>query len=80
MRKRIEKATEQPKPVTPGVTKAMVRQHAYELFRDKLPDHPLTIEDWVMAEKARVPAQAWHSRVTGNRQKRQSQSVHRPAL
>jgi hypothetical protein len=29
----------------------MVRQHAYEMFRDKLPDNPLTIEDWVMAEK-----------------------------
>ena len=38
-------------PFTPGITKAMVRQHAYELFRDKLPGHPLTIEDWVMAEK-----------------------------
>jgi hypothetical protein len=47
-----EKATiEQPQPFTPGVTKAMVRQHAYEMFRDKLPDHPLTLDDWVMAEK-----------------------------
>jgi len=44
-------ATEQPAPVTPGVTKAMVRQHAYELFRDKLPTHPLTLQDWVLAEK-----------------------------
>lgn len=42
---------EQPKPFTPGITKAMVRQHAYELFRDKLPDRPLTLEDWVLAEK-----------------------------
>jgi len=42
---------EQPKPFTPGVTKAMVRQHAFELFRDKLPAHPLTLDDWVMAEK-----------------------------
>ncbi|HXT11721.1 MAG TPA: hypothetical protein VN873_09175 [Candidatus Angelobacter sp.] len=41
----------QPEPFTPGVTKAMVRQHAYELFRDKLPEHPLTLKDWVMAEK-----------------------------
>jgi len=24
------------------VTRAMVRQHAYEMFRDKLPGHPLT--------------------------------------
>jgi lipoate-protein ligase A len=51
MKKRIEKATEQPKPFTPGVSKAAVRQHAYEMFRDKLPDHPLTLEDWVLAEK-----------------------------
>ncbi len=29
----------------------MVRQHAYEMFRDKLPDHPLTLQDWVLAEK-----------------------------
>lgn len=49
---KTEKATvEQPQPFTPGVTKAMVRQHAYETFRDKLPDHPLTLDDWVMAEK-----------------------------
>jgi len=51
MKKRIEKTTEQPEPFTPGLTKSMVRQHAYELFRDKLPSHPLTIEDWVLAEK-----------------------------
>ncbi len=43
--------TGQPEPFTPGVTKGMVRQHAYALFRDKLPDHPLTLEDWVLAEK-----------------------------
>jgi hypothetical protein len=51
MKKTVQKAVEQPKPVTPGVTKGMVRQHAYEMFRDKLPDHPLTLEDWVLAEK-----------------------------
>jgi hypothetical protein len=44
-------ATAQPEPFTPGVTKGMVRQHAYEMFRDKLPDHPLTLENWVIAEK-----------------------------
>ncbi|MBI3191232.1 MAG: hypothetical protein HYZ36_01100 [Pedosphaera parvula] len=42
---------QQPDPVTPGVTKIMVRNHAYRLYRDKLPDHPLTLEDWVLAEK-----------------------------
>jgi hypothetical protein len=51
MKKKAEKAIEQPKPFTPGVTRAMVRQHAYEMFRDKLPEHPLTLEDWVLAEK-----------------------------
>jgi hypothetical protein len=51
MKARSKKAIEQPTPFTPGVTRAMVRQHAYEMFRDKLPNHPLTIEDWVLAEK-----------------------------
>jgi len=49
--KKTPSRVEQPKPFTPGVTKAMVRQHAYELFRDKLPQHPLSLEDWVLAEK-----------------------------
>ena len=51
MKKNAGKSVEQPRPFTPGVTKAMVRQHAYEMFRDKLPGHPLTLEDWVLAEK-----------------------------
>jgi hypothetical protein len=42
---------EQPEPFTPGITKAMVRQHAYELYRDKLAHEPLKLEDWVLAEK-----------------------------
>jgi hypothetical protein len=49
--KKTEKAIEQPQPFTPGITKGMVRQHAFEMFRDKLPEHPLTLDDWVMAEK-----------------------------
>ena len=51
MKKRTVKKIEQPSPVTPGVTRALVRQHAYELYRDKLSDHPMTLEDWVLAEK-----------------------------
>ena len=51
MKRKMTKAMEQPRPFTPGVTRAMVRQHAYELFRDKLPNRPLTTEDWVLAEK-----------------------------
>ena len=50
------KAVEQPKPVTPGVTPGMVREHAYRLYRDKLPEHPLTLADWVLAEKDLVAA------------------------
>jgi hypothetical protein len=45
------KVVEQPAPFTPGVTRAMVREHAYRLYRDKLTGHPLTLEDWVLAEK-----------------------------
>ena len=51
MKKKAETIVDQPKPFTPGMTRAMVRQHAYEMFRDKLPEHPLTLEDWVLAEK-----------------------------
>jgi len=51
MKSKMRKTVEQPAPFTPGVTKGMVRQHAFELYRDKLPEHPLTIEDWVLAEK-----------------------------
>jgi hypothetical protein len=42
---------QQPEPVTPGVSKAMVRQHAFEIYRDKLAHGSLTLEDWVLAEK-----------------------------
>ena len=51
MENKMHKTVEQPNPFTPGITKAMVRQHAYELFRDKLPNRSLTLEDWVLAEK-----------------------------
>jgi len=53
MKMETGKATvlEQPAPFTPGFTKAMVREHAYRLYRDKLAAHPLTLEDWVLAEK-----------------------------
>jgi len=51
MKKKKVQTVEQPEPFTPGVSRAMVRQHAYEMFRDKLPGHPLTLADWVLAEK-----------------------------
>ena len=51
MKTKTQKKGEQPMPFTPGLTKAMVRQHAYVLYRDKLPQRKLTLEDWVLAEK-----------------------------
>ena len=52
MKKQNKRSVEQPMPVTPGITKAMVREHAFELYRDKLVhDEHLTLEDWVLAEK-----------------------------
>ena len=51
MKTKKSKIVEQPQPFTPGITRAMVRQHAYKLFRDQLPKHPLTLADWVLAEK-----------------------------
>jgi len=47
----MRKTVEQPEPFTPCISKGMVRQRAFELYRDKLPDHPLTLADWVLAEK-----------------------------
>ena len=55
-KEKILNAVEQPKPVTPGITRGMVREHAYRLYRDKLPEHPLTLADWVLAEKDLVAA------------------------
>ncbi|HZO83888.1 MAG TPA: hypothetical protein VFC26_01665 [Verrucomicrobiae bacterium] len=52
-----QSAQVQPEPVTPGITKAMVRQHAYELYRDKLAHGSLTLGDWVLAEKDLVAMQ-----------------------
>lgn len=57
MKTNTTKSIPQPKPFTPGITKGMVRQHAYEMFRDKLPDEPLTLENWILAEKDLVQKQ-----------------------
>lgn len=51
MKKHFKNLDTQPEPFTPGITRAMVRQHAFEMFRDKLAGHSLTLEDWVLAEK-----------------------------
>lgn len=51
MKKLPKKLHSQPATFTPGITKGMVRQHAFELFRDRLLHESLTLEDWVLAEK-----------------------------
>ena len=51
MKNKETKTVEQPEPFTPGMTKGQVRQHAFELYRDKLAHGALTLEDWVLAEK-----------------------------
>ncbi len=51
MKTKTHKRIAQPAPFTPGITKGMVRQHAFQLYRDKLPHQPLTLENWVLAEK-----------------------------
>lgn len=51
MKREETKGIEQPETFTPGVTKGMVRQHAYKLYRDKLDRGALTLQDWVLAEK-----------------------------
>jgi len=52
MKNRTDHSVAQPTPFTPGVTKAMVREHALNLYRDKLAhDGHLSLEDWVLAEK-----------------------------
>jgi hypothetical protein len=51
MKKHVKLLAQQPATFTPGVTKGMVRQYACELYRDKLAHGPLTLEDWVLAEK-----------------------------
>lgn len=49
--KETSEQTNQPETFTPGITKGMVRQHAFRLYRDKLEHGNLTLEDWVLAEK-----------------------------
>ncbi len=51
MKTKEKKGIPQPRPFTPGVSKGMVRDHAYRLYRDKLERGALTLEDWVLAEK-----------------------------
>ncbi len=45
------RARAQPAPVTPGITRQMVRQHARQLYRDKWAQHTLTLREWRLAER-----------------------------
>ena len=49
--KETSPTVDQPETFTPGITKGMVRQHAFRLYRDKLEHGGLTLQDWVLAEK-----------------------------
>lgn len=41
----------QPEPFTPEITRAMVRNHLRQLYKDKMLDHrPPTAAEWVLAE------------------------------
>lgn len=52
MKKQDKNKKSQPETFTPGVTKGMVRDHAFRLYHDKLThNEKLTLDDWVMAEK-----------------------------
>ncbi len=61
MKKQMQKTVEQPRPFTPGLSRAEVRQHAYEMFRDKLSGQALSLEDWVLAEKDLVSEREAHN-------------------
>jgi hypothetical protein len=51
MKQNLQTSAKQPAPFTPGLTKEMVRQHAFQIYSDKLKHADLTLEDWVLAEK-----------------------------
>ena len=55
--KKKDQSPKQPETFTPGITKGMVRQHAFRLYRDKLERDALTLQDWVLAEKDLVQMQ-----------------------
>ena len=64
MKTKDKAGVSQPRPFTPGVTKGMVREHAYHLYRDKLDRGALSLEDWVLAEKDLVSTLESEERVS----------------
>lgn len=57
MSKQTQDKVTQPAPFTPGLTREMVKRHAFKLYRDKLNHGDLSLEDWVLAEKDLVATQ-----------------------
>ena len=51
MKKPRPAATTQPRPLAPGVTRKMVRDHAQRIFPDVIPTRPLTLREWQMVEQ-----------------------------
>jgi len=52
MKTKLNQSVGQPSPFTPGISKAIVRDHALKLYREKLRHSGhLTLADWVLAEK-----------------------------
>lgn len=51
MRKLRPHSEGQPKPRHTGITRHMIRQHACSLFRDVLPQRPLSETEWRTVEE-----------------------------
>jgi hypothetical protein len=52
MKTKSRQSVEQPAPFTPGLSAVEVREHALQLYFEKLRHNQhLTLEDWVLAEK-----------------------------
>jgi hypothetical protein len=45
------RAGTQPQPLTPGLTRKMVREHAHRVFRDIILTRPLTANEWRLVEE-----------------------------
>ncbi|MDX1950710.1 MAG: hypothetical protein SFY81_00920 [Verrucomicrobiota bacterium] len=56
MKTKNQDPVSQPPTFTPGITRGMVREHAFRLYKGKL-ERGLTLEDWVLAEKDLVQQQ-----------------------
>jgi hypothetical protein len=51
MKSSVTTRAQQPNPLTPGISKLKVRQHARRLFRDQWERRRLTVREWRLAEQ-----------------------------